>query len=134
MSRGGEYAYTWATANPDKVSCIYADNPGGSRELLARLGGLATNDVPLLHVCGSIDPLLGKYSTTIEGIYRLLGGRISVMLKDGAGHHPHSLRDPTPLADFIMRSVQEPSNLAPDYLTGRITKTSFYSLENSTTR
>jgi len=27
MSRGGRNAYTWATANPDKVSCIYADNP-----------------------------------------------------------------------------------------------------------
>ena len=27
MSRGGEYAYTWATAHPDEVSCIYADNP-----------------------------------------------------------------------------------------------------------
>src|SRR5512136_3114644 len=26
MSRGGEYAYTWGTANPDKVSCIYGDN------------------------------------------------------------------------------------------------------------
>ncbi len=30
MSRGGEYAYTWATAHPDKVSCIYADNPGAT--------------------------------------------------------------------------------------------------------
>src|SRR6266478_5629073 len=27
MSRGGEYAYTWATTNPDNVSCIYADKP-----------------------------------------------------------------------------------------------------------
>src|SRR5579872_1801642 len=24
MSRGGEYSYTWAVRNPDKVSCIYA--------------------------------------------------------------------------------------------------------------
>lgn len=130
MSRGGEYAYTWATANPDKISCIYADNPGGNRELLARLGGLATNDVPLLHVCGSIDPLLGKYSTAIEGIYHEFGGRISVMIKDGAGHHPHSLRDPKPMADFITQSVQPVSSVAPDYLSGRITKNSFYSLEN----
>jgi pimeloyl-ACP methyl ester carboxylesterase len=70
-SRGGEYAYTWATANPDKVSCIYADNPGANRELLMKFGGLAANDVPLLHVCGNIDPLLGKYSTAIEGIYQV---------------------------------------------------------------
>ena len=77
MSRGGEYAYTWATANPDKVSCIYADNPGANRELMMKFGGLAANDVPLLHVCGSIDPLLGKYSTAIEGIYQEAAGFLS---------------------------------------------------------
>lgn len=130
MSRGGEYAYTWATAHPDKVSCIYGDNPGISRDGLLRLGALATNDVPLLHVCGSLDPVLGKNSTVIEGIYQQLGGRISVMIKDGAGHHPHSLRDPKPIADFITQSVRREKSIAPEYLSGRITKTSFYSIEN----
>ena len=62
MSKGGYNAYTWATANPDKVSCIYSDNPGSSQELLMKLGALANNDVPLLTVAGSIDPLLGKYA------------------------------------------------------------------------
>lgn len=131
MSRGGEYAYTWATAHPDRVSCIYGDNPGISREAMARLGGLATNDVPLLHVCGSIDPILGRYSTVIEGIYHELGGRISVMIKDGAGHHPHSLRDPKLIADFITQSVQPRNNASPDYLAGRIAKSSFYDIGNS---
>src|SRR5208283_266716 len=50
MSRGGEYAYTWATTHPDCVSCIYADNPGGNREALSKLDELARHDVPLLHV------------------------------------------------------------------------------------
>ncbi len=27
LSRGGLYVYAWAAANPDKVSCIYGDNP-----------------------------------------------------------------------------------------------------------
>jgi pimeloyl-ACP methyl ester carboxylesterase len=130
MSRGGEYAYTWATANPERVSCIYGDNPGISREALAKLGALATNDVPLLHVCGSIDPVLAKNSTVIEGIYQQLGGRISVMIKDGAGHHPHSLRDPKPIADFIEQSIQPVRTVPPEYLRGRITKSSFYSIEN----
>ncbi len=131
MSRGGEYAYTWATAHPDEVACIYADNPGGNRELLMKVGALASNDVPLLHVCGSIDPILGKYSTAIEGIYHQFGGRISVMIKDGAGHHPHSLRDPKPIADWIEQNIKQADRVAPDYLSGRITKTSYYSLENS---
>ncbi len=131
MSRGGEYAYTWAAAHPDQVSCIYADNPGGNRELMMKLGGLASHDVPLLHVCGSIDPLLGRVSTPIEGIYQQLGGRISVMIKDGAGHHPHSLRDPKPIADFVVQSVQPASSTPPAYLQGRITKTAYYSLEST---
>ena len=42
MSRGGEYAYTWATNHPECVSCIYADNPGGNRAMsLTRLSGRA---------------------------------------------------------------------------------------------
>ena len=131
MSRGGEYAYTWATAHPDKVACIYADNPGGNREVFARLGDLAAHDVPLLHVCGSIDPLLGRFSNVIEAIYRELGGRISVMIKDGAGHHPHSLRDPTPLADFIAQSSAATAEAAPDFLGAKVIKSSFYSDENS---
>ena len=28
------------------------------------------------------------------------------MIKEGAGHHPHSLRDPKPIADFISQHVQ----------------------------
>lgn len=131
MSRGGEYAYTWATSHPDKVSCIYGDNPAISREALARLGGLATNDVPILHVCGSIDPLLGKVSNVIEDIYQGLGGRISMMIKDGAGHHPHSLRDPKPIVDFITQSVQHTAAPAPEYLAGRITRTAFYDIGNA---
>jgi pimeloyl-ACP methyl ester carboxylesterase len=131
MSRGGEFAYTWATANPDKVSCIYADNPGGNPDLTMKVGILARHDVPLLHVCGSIDPLLGRISTPIETIYQQLGGRISVMIKDGRGHHPHSLNDPTPIADFISQSVKAASAAPPAFVGGKFTKSSFYGVENS---
>jgi pimeloyl-ACP methyl ester carboxylesterase len=130
MSRGGEYAYTWATAHPDKVSCIYADNPGMNKEAFGRLGELARNDVPLLHVCGSIDPLLGKNSTAIENIYQQFGGRISVMIKEGFGHHPHSLRDPTLIADFIVQSVQATSNPPPAFVGKTFTKSAYYGVKN----
>jgi len=131
MSRGGEFAYTWATLHPDKVSCIYADNPGGNMEALMRVGALATNDVPLLHVCGSIDPLLGKYSSAIENIYQQFGGRISIMIKEGRGHHPHSLNDPTVMADFIEQSVKEAKTAPPDFIgNNKFTKGYFYSTGN----
>jgi pimeloyl-ACP methyl ester carboxylesterase len=131
MSRGGRNAYTWATANPDKVSCLYVDNPAVSREAVALLGGLAKADVPVLHVCGSLDPILGNHTLLVESVYQQLGGRISVMVKDGAAHHPHSLRDPKPIADFIEAS-QTPAAVEPPAFVGKAaTRTSFYGVENS---
>lgn len=127
MSRGGEFEYTWAVRNPDKVSCIYADNPGGNWEVMNKLSGLATNDVPLLHVCGSFDPLLGRFTFPIEETYHQMGGRISLMIKEGRGHHPHSLRDPKPIADFIEQSVKEIKTPTPDFVGRRFAHTYYYS-------
>jgi hypothetical protein len=131
MSRGGEYAYIWATTHPDEVSCIYADNPGGNPEILMKLGELATNDVPLLHVCGSIDPILGKFTLPMENIYQQFGGRITVMIKEGRGHHPHSLRDPQPIADWIEQNIKPASHTLPAFVGGKFTRTSFYSTASS---
>ena len=131
MSRGGRNAYTWATAHPDKVACIYADNPAVSREALALLGGLARNDVPLLHICGSLDPILGNHTLVVESAYQQLGGRISVMVKDGAAHHPHSLRDPGPIADFIVRSLRPADDKPPAFAGKKFTKSTFYGVENA---
>jgi pimeloyl-ACP methyl ester carboxylesterase len=105
MSRGGEYAFTWATANPDKVSCIYADNPGGNRELMMRLSDLARNDVPLLLVCGSLDPWLATQTRIGEQRYRELGGQMSVIVKEGEGHYPLAPQDAKPVVDFIVNSI-----------------------------
>ncbi len=130
MSRGGIFEYRWATANPDKVSCIYADNPGMEHEAFQRLGDLARADVPVLQICGSIDPLLGKYASATEAIYHQFGGRISMMVKDGYAHHPHSLRDPKPIADFIEQSVQAVRGPAPAFAGDAFLRSSYYSDEN----
>ena len=29
---------------------------------------------------------------------------MKVILKPGVGHHPHSLKDPTPIVDFILQN------------------------------
>ncbi len=130
MSGGGRNSFTWATTYPDRVSCIYADNPLITRESLMKLDELVQRDVPLLHICGSLDPLSGNHTLPIESIYQHLGGRISVMIKDGVGHHPHSLRDPALIADFITRSL-EPTESAPAFVGKNFTRSSFYSVENS---
>jgi pimeloyl-ACP methyl ester carboxylesterase len=130
MSRGGIFEFSWGTANPDKVSCIYDDNPGMEHQAFQRLGDLARADVPVLQVCGTIDPMLGRYSSAIEGIYQLFGGRISTMVKEGHAHHPHSLRNPKPIADFIEQSVQAVRSPAPAFAGDKFTRTSYYSIEN----
>src|SRR5262249_42456204 len=130
MSGGGRNAFTWATNNPDKVSCIYADNPLITRESLMKLAELAQRDVPLLHICGSLDPLTANHTLPVESIYQQLGGRISVMIKDGAGHHPHSLRDPTLIVDFVVRGLDAGRDI-PSFAGKSFTRASFYSAENT---
>jgi len=130
MSRGGIFEYQWGSAHPDKVSCIYADNPGIEREGFQRLRDLARADVPVLQICGTIDPNLGHYTFALEAIYQQFGGRISTMVKEGYAHHPHSLRNPKPIADFIEQSVQAVRGPAPAFAGDRFTSTSYYSIEN----
>jgi hypothetical protein len=133
MSRGGEYAYIWATVHPDRVSCVYGDNPGDNQENLQRLEALAKQDVPLLNICGSLDPMLEKCAIAMENIYHEFGGRVSTMIKEGAGHHPHSLNDPKPIADFIEQSVQAAASpvSAPSYVGRNFKKYYYYSLETT---
>jgi pimeloyl-ACP methyl ester carboxylesterase len=133
MSRGGVNEYAWATANPDKVSCIYADNPAIRPENLQKLGELAKNDVPLLNICGSLDFLLQQHSLAIENVYHQLGGRITMMIKEGAAHHPHSLRDPQPIADWIVRNFERASDAPPPYVGRKYTKSYYYNNEDSYT-
>ena len=53
------------------------------------------------------------------------------MIKEGAGHHPHSLRDPRPIADFISQHVQPVASQSAAVPGGRISRSSFYGRENA---
>ncbi|MDR1938225.1 MAG: alpha/beta hydrolase [Tannerellaceae bacterium] len=128
MSRGGSNAYTWGTGNPDKVTAIYADNPGISQSSLMKMNLLAQNDVPLLNVCGSVDPILHN-TRAVENLYHASGGRISVIIKDGPAHHPHSLQDPGIIVDFIEQSFASVKKAKPSFLPEKYSQTSFYSTQ-----
>jgi len=131
MSKGGVNEYTWAGANPDKVSSIYADNPGLYTEDIPMIAGLIKHDVPLLNVCGTHDFVLEKNTKVIENIYHQGGGRISIMIKEGAGHHPHSLIDPKPIADFIEQHFNPKPTVRPEMVDDTFIKSHYYSTENS---
>ncbi|NLF69990.1 MAG: prolyl oligopeptidase family serine peptidase [Candidatus Anammoximicrobium sp.] len=80
----------------------YRGNPIDRLEPLSRAG------VPLLHVVGDADDVVPVAENTaiLETRYRKLGGHIEVIHKPEVGHHPHSLTDPTPIVDFIVRYAE----------------------------
>jgi len=65
---------------------------------------LAAARVPVLHVCGAVDEVVPIDENTyiLEKEYRDAGGDIKVIVKEGIGHHPHSLKDPAPIVRFIL--------------------------------
>jgi pimeloyl-ACP methyl ester carboxylesterase len=69
------------------------------------LAPLAKADVPLLHVVGDADDVvpLAENTAVVERRYKQLGGQITVIVKKGVGHHPHSLKDPAPIVDFVLQ-------------------------------
>ena len=58
--------------------------------------------LPLLHVCGSLDPALGAQTRVVEKRFKELGGSITVIMKEGEGHYPLAPRNPKPVVDFIV--------------------------------
>ena len=74
------------------------------------LGSLVKAGVPLIHVVGDADAVVPVAENTaiLEMRYRELGGSIKVIHKPGVGHHPHSLKDPQPLMDFILKAHARP--------------------------
>ena len=103
-------AYAWAIENPDKVSCIYGENPSlhslmSKTPPLDNLAPLAKAGVPLIHVCGSLDPWLNDQTRVVEKRYKELGGQITVIIKEGEGHYPLAPKDPKVVVDLITRAV-----------------------------
>ncbi len=141
LSRGGLYAYRWASEHPEKVGCIYGDAPvcdlkswpGGrgrgtgskpdwalaiqayhftdEQQLLDYPGNpvdalapLAAAGIPIIHVVGDADTTVppAENSDLVRERYTKAGGVFVEVVKEGCGHHPHGLTDPTPVADFIV--------------------------------
>jgi len=74
------------------------------RNPIDNLAPLAKAGVPLVHVCGDADRVVPIEENTgiVQKRYRALGGSIRVIAKRGVGHHPHSLKDPSPIVEFIL--------------------------------
>jgi pimeloyl-ACP methyl ester carboxylesterase len=68
---------------------------------------LAKAKIPLLNVCGDVDDVVPIEENTykLAEMYRNAGGKIEIIIKKGIGHHPHCLKDPKPIVDFILKNT-----------------------------
>lgn len=78
------------------------------RNPIDRTGDLARGKIPILSVCGDADEVvpLAENTALFAERYRAAGGLIEVISKPGVNHHPHSLNDPAPIVDFIMKHAR----------------------------
>ena len=86
----------------DAEALAFEGNPIDGLEPLAKA------KVPLLHVVGDADTVVpvAENTAVLEKRYRALGGEIEVIHKPGVGHHPHSLKDPAKLVEFVTKNVK----------------------------
>lgn len=67
---------------------------------------IAKAKIPIFSVCGGSDKVVpfDENMKIVRSRYLALGGSIEVIVKEGVGHHPHSLENPEPVVDFIVRN------------------------------
>jgi pimeloyl-ACP methyl ester carboxylesterase len=82
--------------------------PGFRGNAITRVATVAAAKIPIIVVAGDADTTVPVAENTamLEKRYRELGGPIEVILKPGVGHHPHSLQDPTPIVNFLLRNAK----------------------------
>jgi sialidase-1 len=68
------------------------------------LAPLAKAKIPLLHVCGETDDVvpIEENSLLVAERYKQLGGPMTLISKPNCNHHPHSLKDPTRIVNFVL--------------------------------
>jgi pimeloyl-ACP methyl ester carboxylesterase len=82
----------------------YTHNP------IDNLAVIANAHIPILIVAGDSDKTVPyeENGGIVKERYEKLGGKITVILKPGGDHHPHGLKDPKPIVDFMLKYADYP--------------------------
>jgi pimeloyl-ACP methyl ester carboxylesterase len=85
----------------EETAAAFKGNPLDHLEPLAQAG------IPIIAVVGDADKTVPYPENTaiLEERYKALGGKIEVIVKAGGDHHPHSLKDPKPIVDFLLANA-----------------------------
>ena len=86
----------------DSISALsYTDLPINNSKLVAKAG------IPVIHVYGADDTVVPYAENTalIKATFDNYEAEIKIIKKEGVGHHPHCLKDPTPIVNFILNNT-----------------------------
>jgi sialidase-1 len=105
---GGKGAGKGSKGDWDRLLGVYAF-PGEAEALAFKgnpvdnLASLAAAKVPVLGFCGRADEVVpvAENIGLVRQRYEALGGPVHLIERPFTGHHPHSLRDPMPIADYL---------------------------------
>ncbi|MGN0228186.1 MAG: GDSL-type esterase/lipase family protein [Muribaculaceae bacterium] len=93
-----DFLHEWGITEDDAKT--FCHNP------FDELQPLAQANIPIISVCGGSDTVV-PYDENMKVLaerYRQLGGLVEIIVKPECEHHPHSLTDPAPVSDFIVRN------------------------------
>jgi pimeloyl-ACP methyl ester carboxylesterase len=86
----------------EKTVNDFKGNPADRAEPLAKAG------IPILLIAGDADTIVpfAENAGALAKRYRDLGGPMLVIVRKGQDHHPHSLANPTPIVDFLVKNAR----------------------------
>lgn len=86
---------------------------------IENLKPIAEAGIPIFAVCGGSDKVVpyDKNMEIVRSRFIALGGSVEVIVKPGVDHHPHSLENPEPVVDFVIRN--QPQYQTKQYYTLR---------------
>lgn len=82
----------------DEQMSSFEGNPIDQLDALVQAG------IPIISVCGDSDQVVPfkENMDVVRSRYVAKGGSVTLILKPGCDHHPHSLDNPQPVVDFIV--------------------------------
>ena len=104
---GGYGAGPGGAAEWEQCKSIYGLTEGTARSYrqnpVDRIGELIVSRVPVILVAGDSDEVVpyAENGARLVEAYQKEQAPITVIIKKGVGHHPHSLENPEAIVDFI---------------------------------
>lgn len=108
MGKGPGSRGDWEKVKTDFNLTTEQDITAFAQSPINKVEKIVKGKYPMLHVCGDADEIVPMDENTIpfEQKVKALKGDITVIHKPGFKHHPHSLPDPAPIVDFVLKALR----------------------------